>query len=96
MGAAWAPVYGDISRAGDLGWDTGPLVFQGKNGAPDRHGMFFSIWKRQADGQFKVVLDVGSDTPAAVVPLDEPAQTSYRALRPCARAPSMSPRRGTA
>jgi len=43
MGAAWAPVYGDISRAGDLGWDTGPLVFQGKNGAPDRHNMFFSI-----------------------------------------------------
>ena len=82
MGAAWAPVYGDISAAGDLGWDTGPLVFQGKNGAPDRHGMFFSIWKRQADGQFKVVLDVGSDTPAAVVPLDEPAQTSHRASGP--------------
>jgi len=82
MGAAWAPVYGDISRAGDLGWDTGPLVFQGKNGAPDRHGMFFSIWKRQEDGRFKVVLDVGSDTPAAVVPLDEPAQTSYRASGP--------------
>ncbi len=82
MGAAWAPVYGDISAAGDLGWDTGPLVVQGKEGAPDRHGMFFSIWKRQADGQFKVVLDVGSDTPAAVVPLDEPAQTSHRASGP--------------
>lgn len=79
MGAVWAPVYGDISAAGDLGWDTGPLVFEGKNGAPDRHGLFFSVWKRQPDGQFKVVLDVGSDTPAAVVPMDEPVHSSWRA-----------------
>jgi ketosteroid isomerase-like protein len=79
MGAVWAPVFGDISAAGDLGWDTGPLVFQGKDGAPDRHGMFFSVWKRQVDGSFKVVLDVGGDTPSAVVPIDEPAHTSWRA-----------------
>jgi ketosteroid isomerase-like protein len=79
MGATWAPVYGDISAAGDLGWDTGPLVFEGRNGGPDRNGMFFSVWKRQADGSFKVVLDVGGDTPAAVVPMDEPVHTSWRA-----------------
>jgi ketosteroid isomerase-like protein len=79
MGATWAPVYGDISAAGDLGWDTGPLVFHGRDGAPDRNGMFFSVWKRQADGTFKVVLDVGSDTPSAVVPLEEPAHSSWRA-----------------
>jgi ketosteroid isomerase-like protein len=79
MGATWAPVYGDISAAGDLGWDTGPLVFHGRNGAPDRHGMFFSIWRRQADGSFRVVLDIGSDTPSAVVPLDEPPHSSWRA-----------------
>lgn len=79
MGATWAPVYGNISAAGDLGWDTGPLLFEGRNGAPPRHGMFFSVWKRQADGSFKVVLDVGGDTPAAVVPMSEPAHSSWRA-----------------
>lgn len=78
MGATWAPVYGDISAAGDLGWDTGPLVFEGRNGQPDKNGMFFSVWKRQADGSFKVVLDVGGDTPAAVVPMDEPAHSSWQ------------------
>lgn len=78
MGAVWAPVYGDIAEAGDLGWNTGPLMFEGKNGQPDRHGMFFSVWKRQADGAFKVVLDVGSDTPTAVVPMDAPVQSSHR------------------
>ena len=78
MGAVWAPVYGDIAAAGDLGWNTGPLVFTGRAGEPDRHGMFFSVWKRQADGAFKVVLDIGSDTPSAVVPLDEAAHSSWR------------------
>ncbi len=78
MGAVWAPVYGDIAEAGDLGWDTGPLIFEGKNGAANRHGMFFSIWKRQADGSFKVVLDIGSDTPAPVVPMNEPVHVSTR------------------
>lgn len=77
MGATWAPVYGDVSRAGDLGWNTGPLVFHGQGGQPDRHGMFFSVWKRQADGSWKVVLDVGSGTPTAVVPLDAPFETSH-------------------
>jgi ketosteroid isomerase-like protein len=78
MGADWAPVYGDIAAAGDLGWNTGPLVFAGRDGKPDRHGMFFSVWKRQPDGRFKVVLDIGSDTPSAVVPIDEPPHSSWR------------------
>ena len=78
MGADWAPVWGDIAAAGDLGWNTGPLLYAGSDGKPDRHGLFFSVWKRQADGRYKVVLDIGSDTPAAVVPITEPAHTSWR------------------
>ncbi len=78
MGADWAPVYGDVSASGDLGWNTGPLLYAGRNGQPDRHGMFFSVWKRQSDGTFKVVLDIGTDTPNAVVPLDEPPHSSWQ------------------
>ena len=78
MGADWAPVYGDIAAAGDLGWNTGPLVYAGRGGQPDRHGMFFSVWKRQPDRSFKVVLDIGSDTPSAVVPIAEPPHSSWR------------------
>ncbi len=81
MGAGWAPVYGDISAAGDLGWNSGPLVFAGRIGQPGRHGLFFSVWKRQPDGTFRVVLDIGSDTPSAVVPLDEPVHSSWQAGR---------------
>lgn len=78
MGADWAPVWGDIAAAGDLGWNTGPLFYPGRDGRPDRHGLFFSVWKRQPDGSFRVVLDIGSDTPSAVVPLDEPPHSSWR------------------
>lgn len=80
MGAVWAPVWGDISQAGDLGWNTGPLLFEARpaQNRPQRHGTFFSVWKKQPDGSWLVVLDLGSDTPEPVVPLDTPYQTSWR------------------
>src|SRR5262245_1610166 len=70
----WAPVYGDISQAGDLGWNTGPTVIEDTSPAmkPARHGMFFSVWKKQGDGSWKVAVDLGSETPAAVVALNAP------------------------
>jgi ketosteroid isomerase-like protein len=90
MGADWAPVWGDIAAAGDLGWNTGPLLYPGRSGQPDRHGLFFSVWKRQPDGSFKVVLDIGSDTPSAVVPLDEPPHSSWQGAR-ASRARAVDP-----
>ena len=77
----WAPVYGDIAQAGDLGWNTGPTVSEDTSPQkrPTRHGMFFSVWKKQSDGNWRVVLDLGADTPSAVVPLNAPFKTSYRA-----------------
>lgn len=62
----WEPVYGDVSRAGDLGYTTGPywLTDQGPEHGPTRHGYYFSVWKKQADGTWKVALDLGIQTPA--------------------------------
>jgi ketosteroid isomerase-like protein len=68
----WEPRYGDIAASGDLGWLTGPV----RSGRPDRnngavrHGNYSSIWKRQPDGTFKVVIDVGID-PTAEVPFPD-------------------------
>ena len=77
----WAPVYGDIAQAGDLGWNTGPTLIEDASPEkkPARHGMFFSVWKKQGDGSWRVALDLGADTPAAVAPLNAPFKTSYRA-----------------
>ena len=88
FGIRWAPVYGDMAQAGDLGWNTGPTLFvdNSPEKRPARHGMFFSVWKKQDDGDWRVVLDLGADTPAEVVPLTAPYQTSFRkSNRPAAR-----------
>ncbi|MCA1566343.1 MAG: nuclear transport factor 2 family protein [Acidobacteria bacterium] len=62
----WEPVFADVSRAGDLGYTTGPyrLSDQSAQRRPTQHGYYFSIWKRQPGGAWKVALDVGIKTPA--------------------------------
>lgn len=73
----WHPVWADVSSAGDLGYTTGPYVLRdlGPAHRPDRHGYYFSIWKKQADGSWKVALDAGIGTPE---PGDETSEPSYR------------------
>jgi ketosteroid isomerase-like protein len=61
----WRPIYADVSRAGDLGYTTGPYTFKdlSPEKRPMRLGYYFSVWKKQADGAWKVVVDCGIGTP---------------------------------
>lgn len=70
----WRPVFGDVSAADDLGFDTGPYTVTDKSTQPrpTQHGMFFSVWRKQPDGTWKVVIDIGISTPGPVAPLDAP------------------------
>ena len=74
----WAPIYGDISMAGDMGYTTGPFLVEDHSPAkrPSRHGMYSSVWKKQADGSWKVVLDLGIQLNSAVAPLDATFQAA--------------------
>ncbi len=68
MQLLWEPRYGDIAASGELGYLTGPVLNIRKsrdNGRP-RHSTYASIWKRQPDGSFKVLLDFGVTTPQPV------------------------------
>jgi ketosteroid isomerase-like protein len=62
----WEPTYADVSASGDLGYTTGP--FSRKDNSPQpqptRYGFYFSIWKKQSDGSWKVALDCGIQTPS--------------------------------
>jgi ketosteroid isomerase-like protein len=62
----WWPTYADVSRAGDLGWTTGPYEFREKpsDANPAGTGHFFTVWRRQPDGGWKFVLDLGVRHPA--------------------------------
>ena len=61
----WQPIFADISRSGDLGYTTGPWEFR-KNGSEDKevaHGHYITLWKKQSDGTWKVVIDTGINNP---------------------------------
>ena len=64
----WEPRYGDIAASGELGYLTGPVqnILLSRDGGRPRHSMYASIWKRQPDGRFRVVLDFGTPTPGPV------------------------------
>src|ERR1044072_540347 len=52
---SWEPVFADVSRAGDLGYTTGPWEFlpNGPEDQPAAFGQYFTIWKKQTDGAWK-------------------------------------------
>ena len=58
---SWEPIFADVSRAGDLGYTTGPWEFRpnGPDDQPVAFGQYFTIWKKQPDGSWKAVLDRG-------------------------------------
>ena len=62
----WEPRFGDIAASGELGWLTGPSTSI-RGGNPPRDGNYASVWKRQADGMFRVVMDVGVNLPQPAV-----------------------------
>ncbi|HXG66271.1 MAG TPA: nuclear transport factor 2 family protein [Blastocatellia bacterium] len=75
----WEPIYADVSQAGDLGYTTGPYTLSDDTKQrPTQHGYYFSVWKKQADGSWKVALDLGVSTPA---PSAADARPAFRAAR---------------
>jgi ketosteroid isomerase-like protein len=64
----WEPRYGDVAASGELGYLTGPVrsIQPSRDNGRPRHSTYASIWKRERNGSFKVVMDVGVNTPGAV------------------------------
>jgi ketosteroid isomerase-like protein len=63
----WEPRYGDIAGSGEMGYLTGPVrnILPSRDKGQPRHSTYFSIWKQQRNGTYRVVLDVGTPTPMA-------------------------------
>lgn len=59
---SWDPSMADCSC--DLGFTTGPWEYSTKAGeAPVAFGNFLSLWRKQKDGNWKLVLDAGTENP---------------------------------
>ena len=62
----WSPVHVDVSASGDLAYSFGNYEFRsiGKDGKPSvEHGKYTTIWRKQREGKWKVVLDMGNANP---------------------------------
>jgi len=65
----WEPLQADAS--GDLGYTNGRFEARfrdAKGNAAMRTGRYLTVWKKQADGSWKVVRDIGVQDPAPAGP----------------------------
>jgi ketosteroid isomerase-like protein/quercetin dioxygenase-like cupin family protein len=64
---AWTAARADVSAAGDLGYTVGNYSMS--MGGASEKGKYVTIWKKQADGAWKVAEDIfNSDTPPSPPP----------------------------
>src|SRR5215831_5583018 len=62
----WTPLKGEVIGAGDVGYTTGRSLYRQKDAAgkvTERNGQYLTVWRKQADGSWKVVFDAGSTLP---------------------------------
>jgi ketosteroid isomerase-like protein len=85
---SWYPAVAGVARAGDMGYSTGPWEFR-----RDSHdaksiawGHFLTIWKKQANGEWKFAIDLGISNPQPAQP-ESPwsAPKNYKAPKPSQR-----------
>jgi len=79
---AWQPSYAGMAVSGDMGFTTGPWEARAdiKDEKPSGYGHFVTVWKKQADGSWKFLVDLGISHPQSGGPqtLWTPADTSKK------------------
>lgn len=62
---AWQPSFAGMAAAGDLGFTTGPWEAKPdvNDERPSGYGHFVTLWKKQPDGAWKFVVDLGISHP---------------------------------
>ena len=77
---SWEPAFADVAASGDFGYTTGPWEY--KQARTDSQsvafGHFVSVWKKQANGEWRVVIDVGIEH---AHPANRPAKVETAAKR---------------
>jgi ketosteroid isomerase-like protein len=67
----WQPAFAGMAESGDMGFTTGPWEFKVdvKDEKPTGYGHFVTVWKKQPDGAWKFVVDLGITHPQSGRPL---------------------------
>jgi ketosteroid isomerase-like protein len=83
---SWQPMFGDMAQSGDMGYTTGPWQF--KTDINDEKaaafGEFITVWKKQRDGSWKFVIDLGVShaEPTDISTVTPMARTKWKANKP--------------
>ncbi len=59
---SWEPFKAEAANSGDMGYTLGNWKYATKD--TTLYGNYYTIWKKQADGKWKFVVDGGNNTPA--------------------------------
>ena len=85
---AWQPAFAGMAAAGDLGFTTGPWEAKAdiKDEKPAGFGHFVTMWKKQSDGNWRFVVDLGISHPDSGGPLtiwevkDSPSTKTFKTV----------------
>ncbi|MDE1985469.1 MAG: nuclear transport factor 2 family protein [Alphaproteobacteria bacterium] len=65
---SWSPEHADVSADATVGWTDGVWTFVGapnENGVrPKASGHYLTVWKKDAEGEWKLAADMGTMNPA--------------------------------
>jgi ketosteroid isomerase-like protein len=63
----WEPQFAEVAGSGDMGWTWGIYkVLDINNEIVLSNGKYVNVWKKQDDGAWKVVIDIGNKSPDPV------------------------------
>ena len=68
---SWEPKRAEVAKSGELGWTWGTYELHSKDGEGKpvvRYGKYVNVWRKQKDGIWKVILDMGNASPAPAAP----------------------------
>ncbi len=61
---SWQPAKSEVSASGDMGFTYGTYEYRESSaGAATETGFYMRVWKKQANGRWKVVLDIFNEAP---------------------------------
>jgi ketosteroid isomerase-like protein len=63
---SWEPQDAEVAASGDMGWSWGiyTITFQTEKGETSRQGKYLNVWKKDAEGNWRVLIDMGNQNPA--------------------------------
>jgi ketosteroid isomerase-like protein len=62
----WEPKHAELFKSGKMGYTSGRWTYHGKNPKGEQgtlEGDYLTVWKKQADGSWKVIYDGGAADP---------------------------------